>query len=305
MAIISCEEVSMSKTKQSKIERREFLKYGAPAAIGAWRLGFGFASEAKMNGQLPVGDPPMIHNMMIVGRQTVFLSHLPMFNSPRAVSPHRYQVILEATFTKPGSDTQAVYANDRKNNPKTKIYTLSPDKEFVLPNLVSSGAGSSLSRFTANIFRGHFEKREKKLLASDVDVNVKKVVHFREFDPNGRPVDQLEYILFGKGKELFLAHLITRPPDFDQILSVNITGHSFSDEELGKGLRVTFSRPNSIPQRLRENQEAVGEAHDVGGISGPVKLRVKPGVEFYFEEGELRVPADFGPTAAEREAGFP
>jgi hypothetical protein len=300
----TCEEVSVSKTAQSKIERREFLKYGAPAAIGACRLGFGFAPEAKMNGQSPNGDPEAEHNMLIVGQQTVFLSHLPMFNPPPKVSPHRYQVILEATFTKSGSAPQAVYVNDRKNNPKTKIYTLNPDK-FVLPTLVSSGFGSPLSHFKARIYRGHFEKPGKHLLASDVDVNVKKVIHFREFDPHARPLDQLEYILFGKGKELFLAHFITRPPDFDQILSVNITDHSFSDEELGKGLRVTFSRPNSIPQRLRENQEAVGEARDASGISGPVKLRLKPGVEFYFEEGELRVPVDFGSTSAEREAGFP
>jgi len=111
--------------------------------------------------------------------------------------------------------------------------------------------------------------------------------------------------LFGKGKELFLAHFITRPPDFDQVLSVNITDHSFSDEELGKGLRITFSQPNSIPQRLRQKQEAVGEARGASGISGPLKVSVKAGVEFYFEEGELRVPATFDTTVAEREAGFP
>ena len=44
--------------------------------------------------------------------------------------------------------------------------------------------------------------------------------------------------MFGKGDELFLAHLITRPPDFDQILSVKVSGHAFTDAELGQGVRI-------------------------------------------------------------------
>ena len=59
--------------------------------------------------------------MLIVGEQTVFLSHLPMFGSP-----HDYQVILEAGFAKPGGNPQADYFNDRKRT-GTKQYTLEPD----------------------------------------------------------------------------------------------------------------------------------------------------------------------------------
>jgi hypothetical protein len=241
--------------------------------------------------------------MLIVGQQTVFLSHLPMFKGPTSDNPHRYQVILEATFTNSGSDPQSIYANDRRNNPRTKIYTLSPE-DFVLPDLVSSGANPPLNRLKARVFRGHLEREGKKLLASDVDVSVKKVVHFREFAPNTTPLDRLEYILFGKGKELFLAHFITKPPDFDQVLSISVADRSFTEEELGKGLRVIFSRPNSIAQRLKEGHEAAGEIQGLDGAHGPLKVNVKADVEFYFEEGELRVPAIFAPTAAEIKAGF-
>src|SRR5947209_2866338 len=50
-----------------------------------------------------VEDPPNTHNMLVVGTETVFLSHLPMFdtvnkNGTDYTSPHRYQVILQATF---------------------------------------------------------------------------------------------------------------------------------------------------------------------------------------------------------------
>jgi hypothetical protein len=40
------------------------------------------------------------------------------------------------------------------------------------------------------------------------------------------------------------------------------------------------------------------------GSAAPFKVRLKAGTEFYFEEGELRVPASFNPTPAERRAGF-
>jgi hypothetical protein len=283
--------------------RREFLKNSVAAVVGAGCFGNVFNAKAQPASHSHHQDQPNEHNMLIVGKQTVFLSHLPMFSAPGFVSPHRYQVILEATFMKSDSNPQTVYAGDRRNNPKTKIYMLNPDK-FILPDLVSSGANPSLSRLKGKVFRGHFEREGRKLLASDVDVIVKNVVHFREFASNATPLAKLEYILFGKGNELFLAHFITKPPDFDQVLSVNVADRSFTDEELGKGLRVIFSRPNSIAQRLREGQEAEGEIQGMGGATRPPRMKFKTGVEFYFEEGELRVPATFDPTAAEIEAGF-
>lgn len=47
-----------------------------------------------------------------------------------------------------------------------------------------------------------------------------------------------------------------------------------------------------------------GEIQGLDEAHGPLKVNVKADVEFYFEEGELRVPAIFEPTAAEIKAGF-
>jgi hypothetical protein len=58
---------------------------------------------------------------------------------------------------------------------------------------------------------------------------VKQVVHFREFDSKTKRPAHLEYLLFGKGGKFFLAHLIVAPPDFDQLLSVKVTRHQFTD----------------------------------------------------------------------------
>lgn len=293
----------MSKPNDTIVGRRHFLKTSATVAI----VGFiNYDCRAESGSKLPFEflDEPAVHNMLIVGQETVFLSHLPMFRAPDFDSPHRYQVILEVAFTKEGSDPTTVYANDRKKNPATKIYTLNPD-EFVLPNLIPTNAHASISSFRANIFRGHLEKPGKKLLISGVEAGVRKIIHFRELDPKTTNPPQLEYILFGKRKELFLAHFITRPPDFDQVLSVSVSDHSFTDQELANGMHVIFERPNSISRRFSEKQEAVGEVRGGNEMAKPLKVTLKVGSELYFEEGELRVPAVFEQTAAERKAGFP
>lgn len=292
----------MSKSPQRQTGRREFLKHGSFAAA-AGLLGLGRRPRAATDRHGAAPDEANTHNMLIVGRESVFLSHLPMFNDPDAVSPHRYQVILEAAFSKPGGNPQAVYANDRRRNPAVKIYTLNPET-FILPHLHAAGGQTPLTSFGAKIFRGHLERDGSRVIADGVTVGVRNVVHFREFDPAATSPAKLEYILFGRGGELFLAHFITKPPDFDQVLSVSAVGRAFTDEELGRGMRVTFERPNTIAQRLLARQEAVGEVHDAKATAPPLKVRFKAGTEFYFEEGELRVPAIFDSTAAERRAGF-
>ena len=87
-------------------------------------------------------DLPNTHNMMLVGEGAAFLSHLPMFRRDESVpelndaktaytSPHRFQVILEAVFTREGKDVTATYFSDREKNPKVNMYTVEP-AEFVL-----------------------------------------------------------------------------------------------------------------------------------------------------------------------------
>ena len=134
-------------------------------------------------------------------------------------------------------------------------------------------------------------------------MTVRNVVHFHEFDPKAAKLGKLEYFFFGKGDELFMAHFITSPPDFDQVVSVQVPDHQFTDAQLSKGVRVVFSaRGNSIASRMKEGQQDAGEI-SVGGA--PQKIQVKALREFYFEEGELQVPPSFSSTTEERSAGFP
>src|SRR6185295_18278526 len=146
----------------------------------------------------------------------------------------RFQVILEATFTDGERNLTDVYFKDRTKNPTVKMYTLNP-KTFVLSHL--DPKGTALKKFRGSaLVRGHLERGGKSFIGdfenhpegAAFDVNVMNVVHFHEFDPEQAKPSKLEYLLFGKSSELFLAHLITKPNDFDQIISIKTIGQSFN-----------------------------------------------------------------------------
>jgi hypothetical protein len=249
------------------------------------------------------------HNMMLVGEEAVFASHLPMFDSE-----HRFQLILEVKLRKGNEDSDAIYTRDRKEHPDVRMYTLEPSKIFILARLFDTDAGTRLRSFPAAIFRGHLERRGEKLdQLSDVDVAVERVVYAAEVGPPNGPerAKQLEYIVFGKGKETFIAHRITQPPDFDQLLRVELVSRGLFPAMIEEGFTIVVpDRPNEPARRLRQGEtvDAVARVRD-HQADLPVKITVIG--EPYFEEGELGVPLPrdeqfklFQPTPLEKEAGF-
>ena len=270
----------MNRTKHDDINRRAFLTTTATAALGiAWPGLRNPAEVLTIKRHLHSVDNLAVHGMLLFGETTAYLSHLPLFG---ATTPHRYQVILEVTLTKAGGDAQAAYVQDRRRHPATKIYTFEPEP-FVLPDLNSKD--QPRRSFKGAIFRGHFEKTGLAI-NRDVTATVTRVIHFREFDPQASGLPQLEYFLFGKDKDLFLAHLITSPPDFDQVLSVTQSDRKFTDEELSNGAPIIFPGKKNTPgQRIKAAQQVIGQVKEASGAAKMVKLR--PGVQFYFNSDEL------------------
>jgi len=150
-------------------------------------------------------DPPSVHGMLIFGRGTTYLSHLPMFHSP-----HDYQAILEAEL--PGSAKQ-VLLDDQKAHPEQTVYTLVPTP-FVLPDMIAK-----LGSFRASIVRGHFERGGVTII-NCTPVMLKRVVLFQKLDENTPQPGHPSYLVFGNGGENYAAHLIHGAPDFDQVLAV-------------------------------------------------------------------------------------
>ena len=124
------------------------------------------------------------------------------------------------------------------------------------------------------------------------------MIYANELSADFSKAMDLQYVLFGQGEDLYLAHVIGgAPDDFDQIVGVSVCGAS---EDLSSGAIVTIpDRPNRAENRLRPNEQVSAE---VLSQDGPLDLVVGP--ELYFEEGELLSPATFAPTELEIEAGF-
>jgi hypothetical protein len=165
---------------------------------------------------------------------------------------------------------------------------------------------ASRTAFKGRVFRGHLERGGQLIEGlQDIDVRIGRVVYARELQPNDKKSDELRYILFGKGDELFLAHQITQAPDFDQIVGVSVNGHSFTENELQRGVTVRIpDRGNNPAQRLRKN-ESIGGEGQVTGAHQFLPLQLKVATEFYFEEGELLTHPDLeNSTPLEKKAGF-
>ena len=282
----------MKIARDWRMARRQFLQ---TTAIGALALSVRTRSAAAE-------DRPATHNMLFFGEQVVFLSHLPMFHALNATgtefrSPHRYQVILQAAFT---NEQLASYSKDRQANPGTQFYTIGPE-QFVLSQLFAPGSAPQLNTFTATVFRGHLEAQPNHPVPGleNTQVKIVRVVHGRMLDPRASKPANLEYLLFGRGRERFLAHAIYAPPDFDHVLKANVIGPELTDRDLDQDVRVTIAdRKNVVGERLREGQRVEGILRI--GSAAPIKVQLEVGARIYFEEGELLVPPTFDPTDEEK-----
>jgi len=249
------------------------------------------------------GTAKAVHNMVVVGERRIFLSHLPMF-----MPPHDAQVILEATFAKQGKPVDDVYFADRAKNRTVRFYTLQP-QSFVLQDLFRTDpTHPALKQFTATVFRGHLEKGGAAIDAlTDIEVHVKQVGHARTFK-GGDKLPTLTYVMFGSDDERFLAHFISKAPDFDQLLSVSASGQLPTPEEQQRGVTLeVLGRGTLPPNRLKAGETVAARGH-VTGAHQFLDVKVAVNAELYFEEGELSSSAMsgkmFATTPEEKKAGF-
>ncbi len=234
---------------------------------------FGFLGATITSSNAIAGiESPAGHGMLVLGKETIYLSHLPMF-TPH----HRYQIILEVGFKRGNQSVEQLYRDDQeKPGNEDTIYTLVPDRTFVLPNQVLS-----LKPFGATIFRGHFERGGEPILTG-VTVEIKRIIHFHQLKSLDKSPGEMtfdEYLLFGKGSELFLAHWINGRPNYDQILWVKRTSLDLSDTALASGVLVR------VPNRLKPHEKATGQIGDLR--REPVPIGIEIGAEYYLEVAEL------------------
>lgn len=198
-------------------------KYSGPAAT--------FATIARHehppeSGDL-VGNTRDFHAFALVGRDTLFASHLTMFN----MDAHEYQVVIEIRLQEPW---RSALAKARIAAPHDTFFLANAMEDAAIGNTISDPftvpelASTTRKAFVGNIFQGippadgydDWPWKGVRPVLANISVEVVRVVHFRPFVPSLTPPDPLVYLLFGQRGEAHMANVQTRYPDFDHVLTL-------------------------------------------------------------------------------------
>jgi hypothetical protein len=212
------------------------------------------------------GEMASVHGMLIFGGGPIYLSHLPMFRAP-----HDLQLIIEVEFVG-AENPQEIYVKDHARSGE-KVYTWVP-KRFVLSDLLDSSAGPPTMQ--GKIFRGHFE-REGTAITGDVRCVVRRVIHSHRLSAAGPRDSQLQYSVFGSPPKTFAAHRISGAPDFDQVISVELSAPATTADTIV----VVEGRENNTDRRVQPG-EGVRVTH---GAAVDQTMRCLD--EIYLELGDL------------------
>lgn len=242
---------------------------------------------------LPENEAPhrARHGQGLYGENAFYLDHLAVFMGVPGGHPHNFQVVLEVEFEDP--DAKAGYQRDRAQHPDL-IYTVFPPF-FDQAALVADYPGrQSLRRIPESpVSRGHFEQGGTEILG-DITFDIIQVVYFREFLLGGPKLSDQHYLLFGKEEDVFLSHLISAPPDFQQILLAEFEVEDAPEgvgelikELLARGLYLHLpDRENVVATRLR-NADALTCSLDTGTSALPITVKLDIVDEPYCEAGEF------------------
>ncbi|MBD2095605.1 hypothetical protein H6F90_10600 [Trichocoleus sp. FACHB-591] len=226
-------------------------------------------------------DSPCIHGMRIVGEQSVYLSHMGLFNN----SCHDYQGLFEVSL-EGTNNPQKIYLDAQKKDANQNEFTIEPTQKFVLPEF----AAGKLTSFKANIYSGQYERSatKPKLLASDVTVKLKRVLHFRQFKVGAKQPTTSEYLLFGTSAEQLAAHLITAPPDFDQVVALK-SPLPLTDTESAKAVRLVLpNRPTPDSQANLKQALKPGDKPAVQVNGQQPNKAIETGIQYFLETADYK-----------------
>ncbi|APE25634.1 MULTISPECIES: hypothetical protein [Streptomyces] len=215
------------------------------------------------------GFPKETHDMVVLGTNSrVYLSHLAKF-----IAPHDYQIILQAALSSP------VYETNRHHYGTSALFTLRPEPLSVAELRVQ--AAVTPEALPARLFFGRVGRDGGEL--GEVRASLLQTLYFQQFDPLASHSSELRYIFFGGGDEGFLAHRITAPPDFDQILLVRPMGEDVPPGPPPGALLDFGGRENRLDDRLAPGEQASGAIVGNDGFPTQHETRLQVVAEVYLE----------------------
>ncbi|PJR12762.1 hypothetical protein [Sinorhizobium meliloti] len=249
---------------------------------------FALPTFAHPVGEMPHGsngaeaDAPGNHGMFMVGTETLFLLHMPMFTQEK----HMYEVILRAHLPE---DAMAEYRKLRASNPDKAYNLINVDSDqFTLPEIKAG----KVTAFKATIYDGYSNEdggTPGPVLLDNVPVVIDDVVVFRHFNFGIDRPEELVYVLFGYGDEAHLANRIARDPDFQDILTLPGPPPQFSASQIEAGLELNFKSIPSQPLKCSSPLDAmVYDTRFEGREDAPVKMDLTTGMHhIWYSTGNL------------------
>jgi hypothetical protein len=185
-----------------------------------------------------VDSTPTLHAFIMMGRQTLFISHLTMYG----MEEHNFQIVLQARLP---YEAMRQYNEDRKSHPNNTYFLgNSPQDLLTVPDM-SSGVRTS---FVADIFRGipqlpmymSWPWADQTPIIRGVPLVIERVVYFRHLSMNFDAPTTITYALFGAGNEAHMTNYQTKIPDFDQVVSLAEAPSWLTSTQLQSGVHVTI-----------------------------------------------------------------
>ena len=229
------------------------------------------------------------HGQLLYGGSPYYLSHLAVFMGRPDDHPHNFQVEQPST-THPRRPPILTAARPVRRYLHGGAGVLRPD------GARDGRAGPPASALAP----GHDDRTRAfreggQVIIPSTELNLERIVYFREFVADGEKLERPEYLLFGRSDEVFLTHLISAPPDFQQVLKVEFTGEGNTqdilpgqlDSLLAEGLVLALAdRENTVAERVRPEELLVCSVDtDTRLPLATASLRIVE--EIYCEEGEL------------------
>ena len=184
-------------------------------------------------------EGPAIHGFLMLGTNSLYLSHLPMYNVPA----HSYQTILEAEID--GSHMKN-YLKIKKENPAKPII-ISNNEPIRLEKLVNSSSFVGQITF-ANV---NGDPIGEPLISPEITVNIKKILLFKQLNKNSPTYPKnLEYYLFGTDSDWHLSHYLSKAPNFEQELDISMSGNLSDKIKESKIIKISIS---SVKEKSRQH----------------------------------------------------
>jgi hypothetical protein len=126
-------------------------------------------------------------------------------------------------------------------------------------------------KFKSVIYRGHFE-RGGVAISDSVEVTINRIIYQQKIS-GLKPSKASRYILFGNTAEQFIAHIISSPPDFDQIIFVKCQ---------------TFQEAQQITVDKNGNQVLGVSGNTITVFSQDVEMKLNLLKQLYLEFDDLK-----------------